>query len=198
MAAEQTVATETKLEGGSYEVIRRRLLDSATELGKRCDALNSARAKLFGGRELALLATDRVRTENNCVPRDVVSVAGHLLFGFQVFIGLKSETKPSDALSTYHFQRNGEAFDLSSTAFDGALSFLANPEFTREFSDVFRYYKDARLLQLRRTDTRLLIVTQIGATARDTKVFRFAIDAQTRVSYMDARGEEDALPPRAH
>ena len=198
MALEQTVASETKLEGGSYEVIHRRLLDHAAELGKRCDALNAARAKLFGGRELALLATDRVRTENNCVPRDVVSVAGHLLFGFQVFIGLKSETKPSDALSSYHFQRSGETFDLSNAGFDGPLAFLSNPEFTREFSDVFRYYKDARLLQLRRTDTRLLIVTQIGATARDVKVFRFAIDAQSRVSYMDARGEEDAVPPRPH
>ncbi|HYQ42796.1 MAG TPA: DNA repair ATPase [Polyangiaceae bacterium] len=198
MAAEQTVASETKLEGGSYDVIRRRLLDRAAELGKRCESLNAARSKLFGGRELALLATDRVRTENNCVPRDVVSVAGHLLFGFQVFIGLKSETKPSDALSTYRFERSGEGFDLSGTAFDGPLSFLANPDFSREFSDVFRYYKDARLLQLRRTDTRLLIVTQIGASTRDVKVFRFAIDAQSRVSYMDARGEEDAIPPRPH
>jgi len=198
MALEQTATSETKLEGGSYDVIRRRLLDRAAELGTRCEALNAARSKLFGGRELALLATDRVRTENNCVPRDVVSVAGYLLFGFQVFIGLKSETKPGDALSTYHFQKSGEAFDLSSAGFDGPLSFLANPDFTREFSDVFRYYKDARLLQLRRTDTRLLIVTQIGATARDVKVFRFAIDAQSRVSYMDARGEEDAVPPRPH
>jgi len=198
MAAEQSIANEPPLEGGSYEVIRRRLLDHARELGKRCEALNGARSKLFGGRELALLATDRVRTENNCVPRDVVSVAGHLLFGFQVFIGLKSETKPSDALSTYRFQRSAETFDLSSAPFDGPLSFLANPDFTREFSDVFRYYKDARLLQLRRTDTRLLIVTQIGATARDVKVFRFTIDAQSRVSYLDARGEEDARPPRPH
>jgi len=198
MAEPQTNAGEGTLEGGSYDVIRRRLLDRAAELGKRCDQLNSARQALFGGRELALLATDRVRTENNCVPRDVVSVAGFLLFGFQVFIGLKTETKPSDAFSTYRFERAGEGFDLSSVPFEGPLEFLANPEFTREFSDVFRYYKDARVLQLRRTDTRLLIVTQIGATARDLKVFRFAIDAQGRVAYMDARGEEDAAPPRSH
>ncbi len=197
-AAEPSVASESTLEGGSYDVIRRRLLERASELGKRCAALNAARHRLFGGRELALLATDRVRTENNCVPRDVVSVAGHLLFGFQVFLGLKNETKPSDALSAYHFQRAGEGFDLSSAAFDGPLSFLASPDFTREFSDAFRYYKDARLLQLRRTDNRLLIVTQIGASVRDVKVFRFAIDAQSRVTYMDARGEEDAAPPRSH
>src|SRR5450631_2740908 len=198
MPAEPSAANETTLEGGSYDVIRRRLLDRAAELGRRCDALNAARQKLFGGRELALLATDRVRTEHNCVPRDVVSVAGHLLFGFQVFIGLKSETKPSDALSAYHFGRNGEVFDLSSAGLDGPLAFLADADFSREFSDAFRYYKDARLLQLRRTDTRLLIVLQIGASLRDVKVFRFAIDAQNRVAFMDARGEEDAAPPRAH
>ena len=200
VAVEQSAGSDGALEGGSYEVIRRRLLDRAGELGKRCAALNAARQQLFGGRELSLLATDRVRTENNCVPRDVVSVAGHLLFGFQVFIGLKSETKPSDALSAYHFQRaeDGKSFDLSSAGFEGPLAFLADADFTREFSDVFRYYKDARLLQLRRTDTRLLIVTQIGASVRDVKVFRFAIDAQSRVAYMDARGEEDAAPPRSH
>jgi len=198
MAADPTTEGDSTLAGGSYDVIRRRLLERAAELGKRCDALNVARQKLFGGRELALLATDRVRTENNCVPRDVVSVAGHLLFGFQVFIGLKSETKPSDALAAYRFERAGAGFDLSSASFEGPLAFLANSEFSREFSDAFRYYNGARLLQLRRTDTRLLIVMQIGASVRDVKVFRFAIDAQSRVTYMDARGEEDAAPPRSH
>jgi hypothetical protein len=198
MAEREPVAGESKLEGGSYDVIRRRLLEAAAELGRRCEALNAARSKLFGGRELALLATDRVRTESNCVPRDVVSVAGHLLFGFQVFIGLKSETKPSDALAAYHFQRSGDTLDLSSAAFEGPLAFLADPNFTREFSDAFRYYKDARILQLCRSDTRLLIVVQIGASVRDVKVFRFAIDAQGRVAFMDARGEEDAAPPRTH
>src|SRR4051812_25531053 len=102
-AAEGSVVSESTLEGGSYDVIRRRLLERAEELGKRCEGLNEARKKLFGGRELALLATDRVRTENNCVPRDVISIAGHLLFGFQVFIGLKSETTPRDVLYAYHF-----------------------------------------------------------------------------------------------
>ena len=47
----------------------------------------------------------------------------------------------------------------------------------KEFATLFRYYKDARLLQLRRTETRLLAVFQIGAGVRDVKVFRWAIDA---------------------
>jgi hypothetical protein len=90
---------ERSLEGGSYEVIRRRLLERATELGAKAEALNQKRKQLFGGGELTLVATERIRTENNCTPRDVVSVDGQLLFGFQVFIGLKNETRVQDVLS---------------------------------------------------------------------------------------------------
>ena len=79
MAVEQD---ERSLEGGSYEVIRRRLLEHATELAAKAEALNGKRKQLFGGGELTLVATERVRTENNCTPRDVVSVDGQLLFGF--------------------------------------------------------------------------------------------------------------------
>ena len=75
---------ERSMEGGSYEVIRRRLLERANELGVKAEALNGKRKQLFGGGELTLLATERVRTENKCSPRDVVSVDGHLLFGFQM------------------------------------------------------------------------------------------------------------------
>ncbi len=189
-------AAESTLEGGSYDVIRRRLSEQAAELGSRAEALNKKRKELFGGRELALIATERVRTENNCVPRDVVSVGGQLLFGFQVFIGLKSETRVSDVLSLNRFAKVEDGYDLGAISPEG--SFLSDPEFDKQFRDVFRYYPEARLLQLRRTDTRLLMAVQIGATSRDLKIFRFAIDAQGRVSFMDARGEEDYAPPRSH
>jgi hypothetical protein len=194
------------LEGGSYDVIRRRLLSQAAALGEKAEALNARRKKLFGGQELTLLETSRVRTEHNCVPRDVVSVSGQLLFGFQVFIGLKSETTVADVFSLYRFAKldgaqaagEGGAYDLSPVPADATPAFLTNPDFVKEFTDVFRYFKNARLLQLRRTDTRLLAVVQIGDSVRDAKVFRFAIDARGAVSYMDARGEEDYRPPRSH
>src|SRR4051794_15578689 len=93
------------LDGGSYDVIRGRLLEQAADLGARATRLNDKRKVLFGGRELALLSTERIRTENNCVPRDVVSVSGHLLFGFQVFIGLKTETRVADIFSFNKLQK---------------------------------------------------------------------------------------------
>src|SRR5918993_1038944 len=83
---ERAASAAETLEGGSYDVIRRRLLDRAAELGQKADALNERRKKVFGGSELALVTNERVRTENNCVPRDIVSIGGRLLVGYLVFI----------------------------------------------------------------------------------------------------------------
>jgi hypothetical protein len=189
---------ERSLEGGSYEVIRRRLLERATELAGRAEALNQKRKGLFGGGELTLAATERVRTENNCTPRDVVSVDGQLLFGFQVFIGLKTETRVQDVLSLFEYRKSDAGYELSQQPFEGPGAFLSDVEFDKQFRDAFRYYKDARLLQLVRTENRLLIAVQIGARVSDAKIFRFAIDAKGRVSFMDARGEDDYKAPRRH
>ncbi len=195
--------SEAELDGGSYDVIRRRLVEQATELGAKAEALNKKRTQVFGGTELQLIANERVRTENNCVPRDIVSIAGHLLFGFQVFIGLKTETSVADVLSVYKFVKSPNqgadgGFDLSAQAFEGPAGFLADEAFAKDFRDTFRYTKEARLLQLRRTETRLLAAVQVGATARDAKVFRWSIDAAGRLAYMDARGDDDNAFPRSH
>ena len=194
------------MEGGSYDVIRRRLLEQAAELATKAETLNARRKKVFGGAELALVANERIRTENNCIARDLVSVDGHMLFGFQVFMGLKTETGVGDVFAFYKFDRKnaaGDEWDLSqepvSAGTKGAGEFLTDEGFVKELRDTFKYYsKDARLLRLKRTDTRLLAAVQIGATVRDAKVFRWAIDSQGRLTYMDARGDEEILPPKQH
>ena len=96
------------MEGGSYDVIRQRLLEQAAELAAKAEALNARRKKVFGGAELALIANERIRTEHNCIARDLVSVAGHMLFGFQVFMGLKTETGVSDVFAFYKFEKKNE------------------------------------------------------------------------------------------
>jgi ATPase involved in DNA repair/ATPase family associated with various cellular activities (AAA) len=186
------------IEGGSYDVIRRRLIEQATELRTRTDALNTKRMEVFGSSELKLLSTERVRTENNCVPRDMVSIAGHLLFGFQVFLGLKSETTVTDVLSLYRFSTTDEGFEIAPAGLEAAGGFLLSEDFDKEFRDAFRYSKEAQLAQLRHTDKRLLIMVQVGDVVTDTKVFRFSIDAAGHLRYLDARGEEDAKRPRPH
>ncbi|MCC6648493.1 MAG: DNA repair ATPase [Polyangiaceae bacterium] len=192
------MADESQPAGGSYEVLRARLLAEARTLEEKATKVNARRKEIFGGAEHALIANERVRTENACVPRDMVSVAGHMLFGFEVFLGLREETRVADVLAAYKFERTGDAFDLSQVPFEGPLAFLANAEFQREVADVFRYMKGARLTQLRHTETRLLVAMQIGASARDVKVLRFSVDAKGAVAYVDARGEEDYAPPKPH
>jgi hypothetical protein len=188
------------LEGGSYDVIRKRLLEQAAELARKAEALNERRKTIFGGSELALIANERVRTEHNCIARDVISVGGHLLFGFQVFMGLKTETGVGDVFAFYKFEKNpsSDEWDLSSVPFEGPGAFLADPAFVKELRDTFKYAKEARLLRLKRTETRLLAIVQTGALITDTKVLRWSIDASARVTYIDARGEEDARSPKQH
>lgn len=189
------------LEGGSYDVVRRRLLEQGAELAQKAEALNEKRKSVFGGAELTLIANERVRTEHNCVARDVVNVRGHLLFGFQVFMGLKAEVGVPDLFAYYQFERRGEAWDLAPLPLGqgGEAAFLAEPSFEKEIRDTFKYYaKDARLLRLKHTDNRLFAAVQVGATVRDAKVFRWSIDASGRVTYMDARGDEEMAPPRQH
>ncbi|WP_437644100.1 DNA repair ATPase [Sorangium sp. So ce362] len=189
-------AAET-LDGGNYEVIRRRLVERAEELGRRAEALNARRKQVFGGTDLALLENARVRTENNCLPRDIVSIRGKLLVGYLVFMGLK-EVNVDDVFSLHRFASEGGAFDLSHAPLEESDAFLGDATFVKEFKDLHRYVKEPRLLQLRRSDTRMLAVFQVGATERDVKVFRWSIDATGRVRYLDARGDEDNVRPRAH
>ncbi|KFE70299.1 DNA repair ATPase [Hyalangium minutum] len=191
-------AGETTLEGGSYEVIRARLLAQAEELGTRAADLNARRKALFGGTELTVIGNERVRTENNCVPRDIVSVGKYLLFGYNVFIGLKKETTVADVFSLHKFEKTAEGFDLSAVPTTEAGGFLADPRFVKDFGELYKYYKDAKLLQLVRTESRLLAIFQTGLTLRDIKVFRFSVDVEGRATYIDNQGERDHVFPPSH
>ena len=70
-------------DAGTYDVLRRRLHDRAAELARRAEALNARRTEEFGSTELRLTGTERIRTRQACVPRDLVAVGGRLLFGFE-------------------------------------------------------------------------------------------------------------------
>ncbi len=191
-------AAGAALEGGNYEVIRARLLEQAGELGRRADALNVKRKETFGGTELEVIATERVRTEHNCMPVDIVEIGGRLLLGYNVFIGLKSETKVSDVFSLHRFERKEGGYDCSAVGFDEVNGFLQDEKFVKEFTALYKYTREAQLLQLITTDTRLYAVFQIGASFRETRVFRWAIEPNGAVRYVDDRGEREYQTPRQH
>src|SRR5258708_17640290 len=98
-AAAQAGDSAAALEGGSYDVIRKRLLERAGDLKKKAEWLNQRRIETFGGSQLALIGTDRIRTENNCLGRDMRQLQGQLLFAYNVFIGLRTETDVGDVFS---------------------------------------------------------------------------------------------------
>ena len=175
--------TEPTLDAGTYEVLRARLGAQAKELAARAEALNDRRVATFGGRAMTLTGTERIRTENNCVPRDIAHVGGAMLFGYNVFIGLKAETSVEDVFAVHRGEKPG---------------LLDDPGFRRDFAELYRYYKDTRLLQLRRLEGLLLAVFQTGARGDDLKVLRWRVAADGSVSYLDNRGERDHVFPPAH
>lgn len=188
----------TDVDGGNYEVIRRRLVERGAELLRRAEQLNARRQQVFGGTELKVIATERVRTDNNCVPRDIVAIGELLLFGYNVFIGLKSETAIGDVFALHRFEPAEQGYDCAAVPLDSAGGFLVAPELHKAFQTLYRYYRDARLLRLWKTDTRLLAVFQMGASHHDIKVFRWRIEADGRLQFMDDRGDRDYAFPAAH
>ncbi|MBL4687421.1 MAG: DNA repair ATPase, partial [Nannocystaceae bacterium] len=189
--ADQGTST-SELEGGSYEVIRARLLAQAKELGERTDALNGRRQQAFGGTELEVIASQRVRTENNCTPVDIVQVGGKLLFGFNVFMGLKTETAVADVFSLHEFASgdNGE-LALSAVSAEDGNGLLSDAAFASQFRELYQFYKVAKLIQLSRSETKLLAVWQIGGEVSDVRVARWALAPSGEAKYVDNRGERD-------
>jgi hypothetical protein len=187
---------DAALTGGNYEVLRARLAAAGQELARRAEALNLRRKATFGTTEPQLEATERVRTEHNCVPVDIVAVGDDLLFGFNVFLGHKSETQVSDVLALHRFERLAApgadgGFDTSPLPLDAHEGFLTSGEVARDFANLYRYYRDARLQKLVKRDTQLLAVFQAGATWKDHKVLRWRIEPDGRVVYVDDRGDRD-------
>ncbi|NRQ30313.1 AAA domain-containing protein [Nonomuraea sp. NN258] len=180
------------LEAGTYEVLRNRLQAQAKALAEAAEAVNEQRLKVFGGAELRLLGTERIRTENNCVPRDIVSLGDVMLFGYNVFIGLKPETTVDDVFAVHRFSREGDAFRFDADR----LQTLEDPSFKKDFAELYRYYKDSRLQQLRRVEGKLLAVFQIGPA--DTRVLRWSVSNGGVPKYLDNRGERDHVFPASH
>ncbi|MEU8644385.1 DNA repair ATPase [Streptomyces sp. NPDC048674] len=191
----QTGTSETgtydAVDAGTYEVLRDRLTAQARELARGAENLNSRRIEEFGSVRLELAGTERLLTEQPCVPRDVAAVGDLLLLGCVPHRAITPETAVGDvfALHDRNFNRLPE---------DAVPGLLDDPAFLREFAALYRYYRQARLLQLRRLDGRLLAVFQTGEKTDDIRVLRWAVNADGRVSFLDARGERDHTFPPSH
>ncbi|OUS40738.1 DNA repair protein, partial [Oleispira antarctica] len=184
-------------EGGAYEVIRKRLVGQGQLLNQQAGKLNEARLAEFGSSDLSVISRVRVRTENNCVARDMVQVGDYLLFGYNVFIGLKKETTIDDVFSLFKLNVDSEQYSLEVVSHSD--SFLTSSSFQSDFSELYRYYKQTRLVQLTMKDGKLLAGFQIGERLEDIRVFRWSVSADGKdITYIDNRGERDIQLPSSY
>ena len=138
------------LDTGTYDIIRNRLDEHATDLRSRLQQLNDARKSVFGAIETALVANDRIHTGNYCTARDVVSVGDYCIFGYNVHIGLRSGIELSDVFSVYQF--TDQRFK------EGSMKMLQDEKFLTDFRNLYRYYKDAFFARFARRGSYLYMV----------------------------------------
>lgn len=194
-ALAEPAGAESGASAGTYELLRTRLLGQADELARRADALNVARTEAFGSSRFEVIGTTRIRTDNNSTPRDIAAVGDSLLFGYNVFIGLKSETSVDDVFSLHHLEAGDDGAAGPALSAAELETWLYDPGFVADFRELHTYYKEARLLHVQRREGRLLAVFQTGGSLDDLKVFRWSVDPEGRVSYIDNRGEREYVAP---
>lgn len=234
-AAQVNQADSAVASSNAYELIKKRLTEQGSRLETQTATLNNARLQEFGSTQMQVIARTRIRTEYNCVAQDMVQVGDYLLFGYNVFMGLKRASDIKDVLSLYRLidpadRNDGEDSDSNADDSESRAStasatdntdssertdreyqleevdlkntFLDQESFVQDFNELYRYYKQTRLIQLTVKDSKLLLAFQIGERITDIRVFRFALDfsqgtpESAQVAYVDNRGERDIeLPP---
>lgn len=178
---------------GTYEVLTRRLRSAGEQLAAKAGRLNSRRTAAFGSRGMEAVAADRVRTEHDSLPRDLAAVNGMLVFGFNTAVALGRAPGVDDVFAVYRV-RTGSRDGARTVEFRAAdTGMLRDEGFLRDFDELHRYYKDARLVDLSVQQNLLLAVFQTGARISDVRVMRWRID--DAVTYVDMRGEDDYVRP---
>ena len=193
MTDKDNVTNQAVAEGGSYELIQRRLSALGSDLNTQIKQLNDERIVTFGSTDMKVDARVRVRTEHNCIARDIAAIGDTLLFGYNVFLGLKRNITVADVFSLHQIKGDGDDIEIIDLPLQG--SFLENPEFVRDFDELYTYYKKTFLAHVYRQGSKVFAIFRIGERLDDIRVFRWGIDVDQNVSYIDNRGERDIKQP---
>ena len=187
--APDAAPAEGSLEGGTYEIIRGRLVAHGAELRKRMEQLNEARKAVFGAIETTLRGSERLTTENNCVPRDIVQVGRHVLFGYNVFVGLRAETTLADVFSCYTWAEG--------TFTPEPLDLIADERFEADFRNLYKYYRGTRFAKFSILGPHLFMAFRVGKSVDDIKTFKWLIRGD-RLDYVDNRSDHEFVLPPQH
>ncbi len=178
---------QTEIQGSNYDIIRARLVEQGGAAKNAIEGLNSKRMDLFGSTQMTVIGQERIRTEHNCVPQDIVNVGGQLLFGYNIFFGLKGTTDVADVFSLHNFNRSDEGITIESTAAEQGGP-LSDGEFQKDFSELYAYFKDSRLHQLTTRGGRLYAAFQVGTKVDDLRVLQWGLSAGGDATYIDNAG----------
>jgi hypothetical protein len=177
------------LESGTYEIIRNRLNAQANELRSRMQQLNEARKAVFGAIETQLIATDRINTANYCIARDIVAIGQSCIFGYNVHVGLRSGIQLQDVFSIYQFK--DQRFEETD------LSMLQDEKFQQDFSNLYRYYKDAYFARFSQKGAYLYMVFHLTEKGEDFKTFKWLVTDEG-IEYIDNRSDHEVRFPAQH
>ena len=183
---------EVNIEIGSYEVIRDRLRNHSTDLQERLQGLNVARKSVFGATETKLKATERISTDNNCLARDIIPIGNNYFwFGYNVHMGLKSETLINDVFSTYHFQEDSQNFVQCES------ELLNSEQFLVDFANLYQYYRETHFSKFARSGNAIFMVFQVGKTGKDIKTFKWSL-IDGSYHYSGNRSDHEYKYPEQH
>lgn len=180
---------EVRLEGGTYEVIRNRLETHSKGLQGKLSKLNVARKDVFGAVENKLVSSERISTGNNCIPRDMVPLDHHFIFGYNVFVGLRTETVLSDVFAVYKWQDGVFVADT--------LSMIEDERFIADFKNLYKYYRQSAFVKFAVIGPHLFMVFRIGNAVTDIKTFKWLIRDNT-LEYLDNRSDHEYVFPTQH
>ncbi len=175
-----------ELERGSYEIIRNRLHKQSQELQNRLDKLNNLRKKVFGNVEFKLVSNDRINTSNYCIARDIAAFGNYCLFGYNVQIGLRSETTLRDVFSLYQYK--DQRFQ------EQELTLLNDDKFKADFKNLYRYYRNAFFTKFVKQGPFLYMVFQLSDKVGDYKSFKW-LQKEEHLEYVDGRSEHELKRP---
>lgn len=178
-----------QMDQGTYQVLRQRLSDQAEVLQSRLEELNEQRRQVFGSIPTELISTWRITTEHNCVARDLFAIGEHLLFGYNVQMGLRSEILLEDVFSVY--TRQADSLGRSD------LKLLSDPLFQQDFKQLYKYYKGTRFVKFQQIGAFLYFVFQIGDDPKNIKSFKWVVNGD-ELRYVDNRSDHEVRFPAQH
>jgi SpoVK/Ycf46/Vps4 family AAA+-type ATPase len=176
-----------KLDLGTYELIQSRLQAQTIDLVQRLNQLNDARKAVFASEQFSLIANHRISTENNGIARGILAIGDVCLFAYNVHFGLREHIELKDVFGVYKLADKG--FEPQ------PLTILEDEQFIADFTNLYKYYRDAIFAKFRRTEHYVYMVFQTSKNHEDRKAFKWLLK-DNKLTYIDDRSMHEVVEPR--